>query len=111
MVTFGSAQSEQPLLENRIVAVPQRKGEAQPAFSVADSKQSILAPPVRPAARVIVRQVVPTLSSGRIVLANGTPLAFGQVGSPSPPVTSTPRVLVNPNPFCVVAGHTDHAGK
>jgi len=46
VVPLGVGQPEQPLLEDRVVLVPQRKRQAQPLLLVADTGPSVLAPPV-----------------------------------------------------------------
>src|SRR5262249_22947141 len=92
VVALGPGQPEQPLLEDRVAAVPQREREAQPALAVADAEQAILAPAVDAAARVVVRKVRPAFA-GRVVLAHGAPLALRQVRAPAPPVVYAPCVL------------------
>src|SRR5512144_1040926 len=87
----------------RIAAVPQRDREAHPALAIADPEQAVLAPAVRPAARVIVGQVAPALAGGRVVLAHRAPLALGEVRAPAPPVVHAPHVLGEPFTLCVVA--------
>src|SRR5512144_1767477 len=88
----------------RIAAVPQRDREAHPALAIADPEQTVLAPAVRPAARLIVGQVAPALAGGGVVLAHGAPLALGEVRAPAPPVLHAPHVLGESFTLCVVAG-------
>ena len=59
VVALGAGQAEQPLLQDRVAAVPQREREAEPALAVGDAEQAVLAPAVGAAARVVVREVVP----------------------------------------------------
>ena len=50
VVALGVGQAEQPLLQQRVTAVPQRQRKAQPLLVVADAGEAVLAPPVRPSA-------------------------------------------------------------
>src|SRR4030095_16582123 len=53
---------------------------------IAETRDSVLAPAIRPAPGVIVRQVIPRGATGTVVFAHGAPLPLGQIGSPPPPV-------------------------
>ena len=59
VVALGAGQAEEPLLEDRVAAVPEGQGEAEPALAVGDAQQAVLAPAVGAAAGVVVREVVP----------------------------------------------------
>src|SRR5215471_1092317 len=52
---------------------------------VADAEQAILAPSIRARSSVVVRERLPGLAVGRIVLTHGSPLTLGQVWAPAPP--------------------------
>src|SRR5262249_29118637 len=86
VVALRPGQPEEAFLEDAVAAVPQRQGEAQPALAVADAEQAVLAPAVGPAAGVVVREIVPGVAGGGIVLTHRPPLAFGQVRAPAFPV-------------------------
>ena len=58
---------------------------------VADAGQSVFAPAIGPAAGLVVREVVPGVAVGAVILAHGAPLSFGQIGPPQPPVA---RLLI-----------------
>jgi hypothetical protein len=85
VVALVAGQPEQPLLEDGVPPVPEREREAEGLPVVADAGQAVLVPPVRPRARVVVRQVVPRLAPVAVVLADGSPGTLRQVGSPAPP--------------------------
>src|SRR5262249_54033974 len=55
-------------------------------------------PAVGPAARVVVRQVVPDGSVCRVVLAHGAPLTLGEVRPPALPVADAAGGLVETAP-------------
>ncbi len=99
VVALGVGQSEQSLLQNRVAAVPQRDGEAQPAFAVADAQQTILAPSINAAARVVVREIFPASPVRRIILANRAPLPRGKIRAPSLPVLLAALVFGEPVEF------------
>ncbi len=85
MVALGAAQAEQPLLQYRVGAVPQRQRKAQPLRVVADACYAVFAPAVGARARLVVRQVVPGVAVGAVVLAHRAPLAFADIGAPAAP--------------------------
>ncbi len=76
VITLGVAEAEQPLLQNRIGAVPQGERQTHQLFRVAEAGDAILAPPIGAAARMIVRKVLPGVAAGAVVLAHGAPLAL-----------------------------------
>src|SRR5581483_36795 len=94
MVPLGAGEAEEPLLEDRVAAVPQSQREADAALAVADPQQAILPPAVGAAAGVIVRQVIPGVAVRRVVLAHRPPLPLGEVGPPALPVLLAPGVLL-----------------
>ena len=60
-----------------------------------DAEQAVLAPAVGAAARVVVREVVPAVAVGRVVLAHRAPLPLGEVRPPALPVAAR-CVLLEP---------------
>ena len=101
VIPLGSGQSEGPLLQDGIGFVPQGEREAEQPAVVADSQQPVLAPSVRPRARVVVRKVVPGRSVGRIVFAHGPPLSLRQVRPPEKPRHPLLARFGEPAPFGV----------
>src|SRR4029078_940779 len=85
VVPLGVGQAEQPLLEDRVVPVPQGHGEAEPLLVVGDAGQAVLAPPVGPRPGLVVAEVVPGVAALAVVLADGPPLPLAQVRPPLPP--------------------------
>ena len=59
VIALVAGEAEQPLLEDRVRAVPQREREAQPLPVVADAGDAVLAPAVGARSRVVVREVFP----------------------------------------------------
>src|SRR4029077_5136366 len=94
VVRLVVGESEQALLEDRVALVPQRHGKAQPLLVIADSSKPILAPAVRPRARLVMAEVVPGIAIFAVVLAHRAPLALAQIGSPFLPRDSRLARLV-----------------
>jgi hypothetical protein len=99
VIALGAAETEQAFLQERVLAVPQRPRETQPALAVRDAEQPVLAPAVGAAARVVVRQVVPAVAVGRVVLAHGPPLALRQIRTEPLPVALARGALAQPFAF------------
>jgi hypothetical protein len=51
-------------------------------LEVADAGDAVFAPAIRPTASVVVREVIPGVSVGTVVLADRAPLAFTEVWAP-----------------------------
>src|SRR5207302_170724 len=103
VIAFRVGEPEQPLLEDRIVLVPQGDREAEVLPPVADAAETVFSPPVRPRTRVIVREVVPRGSAGAVVLAHRAPLACRQIRTPPPPPLEAGAVGVEPVLFRVAS--------
>ena len=76
MIALAVGQSEQPFLEDRILAVPQGKRKAEPLLIVGNAGEAILAPAIGAGAGLIVAEVIPRIAAFAVVLADGAPLAF-----------------------------------
>ena len=85
MVALGVGQAEHPLLEDRVLAVPQREGQAQPREHVGHARHAVLVPAVGAGPRVVVREVGPGVAVGAVVLADRAPGALAQVRTPQVP--------------------------
>ena len=90
VVALAVGEPEHPLLQDRVGAVPERERQAQPLALVADSRDPVLAPPVSPRARLVVREVVPGVAVVAVVLADRAPLALAQVRAPGLPGCGRP---------------------
>ena len=83
VVALLTGQAERPLLEDRVVSVPQGQRQAQPLFDVAEPGQPVLAPPVDAGPGVVVGQVVPGLAVRAVVLPDRAPLPLADVRPPT----------------------------
>src|SRR5438045_7850204 len=89
VITLITAQAEQSLFENRVVAIPECDGEADGLVAVADARDTVLSPAVGSRPGMIMREILPRGPVGAIVLAHGAPLTLAHVGSPLSPVALT----------------------
>ena len=85
MVPLGRGQAEEPLLEDRVAAVPEGGGGDEELVAVADAEDPVLAPAVGLAPGQVVGEVVPGVAVGAVVLADGRPGAVADVRPPAPP--------------------------
>ena len=85
MIALAVAQAEHALLQDRVLAVPQRDGQAQVLLGVAKPADPVLAPAIGAAACLVMRQVVPGVAIGAVVLAHRAPLALAHIGAPFAP--------------------------
>ncbi len=99
VIALGAGQAEQAFLEDRVASVPQRDGEADDLVTVADAREPVLVPAVRPGAGVLVREVVPGVAVGAVVLAHGAPRALAEVRSPALPVRVALGRVAEPSGF------------
>jgi hypothetical protein len=82
MIAFAVREAEKPLLEDRVFAVPQRQGEAQPLMVVAETGEAVFAPMISSRAGLVMGEIVPRIASLAVILSHGAPLAFTEIGAP-----------------------------
>jgi hypothetical protein len=85
VIALAVGQTEQPLLQDRVLAVPQGERQAQALATVADAGDTVLAPAVGARARLAVREILPGLAVSAVVLAHGAPLPLAQIRPPQLP--------------------------
>src|SRR5262249_29790420 len=93
MVPLLVGQAEEALLEDRVVLVPERDGQTDVLEAVAEPGESIFVPAIGAAASVIVGEEAPGIAMGAVVLADGAPGPFGEVGPAAFPVGAARRTL------------------
>jgi hypothetical protein len=76
MVRLAIRQTKRALLEDWIIAVPERHAEAQILLIVTDAGEAIFAAVIGARSSLVVCEVAPGVSAGAVVFANGTPLTF-----------------------------------
>ena len=92
VVALRAGQAEHPLLEDGVLAVPQRDPEAELVPEVGDAGHAVLVPPVRPRAGVVVGEGAPGVAVGGVVLAHRAPGALAEVGPPLVPGVGAEQV-------------------
>ena len=100
VVSLRTGQSEDPLLEDGIDAVPERECEAEQLVLVTDRAEPLLAPAERARPRLVVRDIVPRVTVGAVVLAHGPPGTLADVRTPAPPAG---RIITESRALGVVA--------
>ena len=96
VIALRPGQPERPLLQDRVLAVPQGQAQAQPLLHVTEPGQPVLPPAVGPGPRVIMRQVVPRLAVRAVVLAHRAPLALADIRSPPVPLARLAQPVLQP---------------
>src|SRR5258707_15462744 len=104
VISLAVGQPEQPLLEDRVLAVPERKRKTEPLALVGNPRESVLAPAIGPRAGVVMTEVIPCIARIAVILAHGPPLPLAQVGAPFFPGSLLSSRLVKADLF---AGHED----
>src|SRR5262249_28732628 len=82
VVALAVGQPEEALLEDRIGTVPEGESEAEALAVVGDAGEAVFAPAIRARPRLIVAEVLPGITGLAVILADGPPLAFGEVRTP-----------------------------
>src|SRR3982751_3266853 len=85
VVALAVGEAEQPLLQDRVAAVPERGRETEDLPVIADPEQAVFAPPIGAAPRDVVTERVPRRPAGAVVLADGSPLPFADIRAPGLP--------------------------
>jgi hypothetical protein len=63
---------------------------------VAVTGDAVLTPTIGAAARVVVRQIIPSASPGAVVLADGSPLTLREIRAPAAPIFLAGSVVSEP---------------
>ncbi len=93
VVALRTGQPEHPLLQDGVVAVPQRQPETEPLLDVGEPGHPVLPPPVGTRSGVIVGEVRPGIAVGAVVLTNRPPLTFAQIRPPPVPVARLEQAI------------------
>jgi hypothetical protein len=92
VVALVIGESEEAFLENGIRAVPERQGKAEATVAIAPAEKSVFSPAVGASGGMLAGKAAPHVGVGGVILPDGSPLAFGEIGSPELPVGSIIRV-------------------
>ena len=86
VVALAVGEAEEPLLEDRILAVPQGQREAEVLLVIGDAGDAVLAPAVGARAGLIVGEEIPGVAAFAVVLAHRSPLSLAEIRPPLLPV-------------------------
>src|SRR5262249_6087459 len=76
VVALAVGQPKQPLLQDRILSVPERHSKAEPLFFIRNAGQAVLAPTVSARMRLLVAEVIPRIAILAVILPHSAPLAL-----------------------------------
>src|SRR5262249_38434411 len=93
VVAFEASYAEEALLQNRIVSIPKREGEAEPLFEIRDSSYAILAPAVGARPRVVMREIIPRVAVSAVIFPHSPPCPVAEIWSPKIPAVSQAVIL------------------
>src|SRR3954464_9182539 len=82
VVPLRAGQSEDPLLQDRIPAVPKRERQTERLLVVANAGETIFIPAVGARSGVIVRQGVPGGARFAVILSHCSPGPLGAIRPP-----------------------------
>src|SRR5262249_44213212 len=85
MIALAIGQPEQPLLEDRVFAIPERQRKTQHLMVVTDPRQAILTPAIRAGSCLVMREVIPGVTVVAVILPHRPPLPLAQVWAPFTP--------------------------
>ena len=106
VVALAIGQAEEPLLQDRIPAIPKRDREAELLLVIGNSGQTIFSPAVGAGTRLVMTEVVPRIPVLAVVFAYCSPLPFAEIGSPFLPRGSVSR---GQHSICVVRSVSTYA--
>src|SRR5271157_1171463 len=100
MIAFVAREAEDPLLQDRISTIPERKCETHSLLKVTDSRETVLAPTVGARSRMVVREVLPGRTVRAVVFPHCAPGALAHVrAEPLPPPGSARGRIGEPRVF------------
>jgi hypothetical protein len=97
VVAFTVGQAEAALLENGILAIPERQGEAELLLVVGEAGDAVFPPAVGPGAGLVMGEEVPGIAVVALILPHRTPLALAQVWAPLFPRRFAVSTLFQPH--------------
>ncbi len=107
-VALLAREAEHALLQKGVMAVPECERQTQILTLVADAPEPVLAPTIGARAGLLEGEVIPGLAVCAVVLAHGTPGAFGEVRPPSAPVGRPSTLLLQALAFGVGSDGVGH---
>src|SRR3954469_6505625 len=99
MIRLARHEAEVPLLENRVLLVPERQRPAEDLITIAEPGDAVLAPAKRLRPRQIVRKIRPRITIRAVILAHSAPRTVGQIRTPLSPAGDVVRSAGEPVAF------------
>ena len=85
MIALPAIEAEESVLHVTIAAVPHGEGEGEVLVQVAEAEDAVLAPAEGPRSSLVVGEIAPGVAVIGIVLADGAPGSFSEIGTPEVP--------------------------
>ncbi len=86
VVALIAGEAEEPLFEDRILAIPKAKSKADELVTIAEAADAVFAPAIGAGVGMLERKEFPGGAVGAVILPNRAPLAVGEIGAPALPV-------------------------
>src|SRR3990172_7235454 len=86
VIAFAISQSEKPLFDDRILAIPECKSKTEILLVVGKTGDAVFAPAICAGARMVMRKVVPGISRIAVILPHSSPLPLTKIRTPALPV-------------------------
>src|SRR5438270_13664211 len=85
VIALAPGQPEDALLQDRVAFVPEGERQAHSLLAIADPAQAVFVPAIDARARVLVRNGVPGVAAGAVLLPHRPPPPFRPVTAPALP--------------------------
>ena len=108
VIALAIAEAEHPLLQDRVLAVPERQADAEALLVVAKPGDAILAPAIGAAGRMLMGEIAPGVAVGAVILAHRAPLALADIGPPFAPGLGAGLRLLQAQPFGIGLSRHHH---
>src|SRR6266581_3700375 len=86
MIAFVAGQAEKTFLQNWVMLVPERHGEADQLSAITDAGQAVFVPTEDPRTGVVVGEVFPSVAIGTVIFTDCAPGSFAEVRPPALPM-------------------------
>src|SRR3981081_463656 len=85
VIALVAGESEHPLFENRVAAIPERERENQQLVTVANARDAVFTPAISLATRHVMRKKLPRATVGTALLAHASPRTLTDIWPPLAP--------------------------
>src|SRR5262245_35045192 len=86
MIPLLIRQAKHALFEDRVLGIPQGHGQTEVLLVITKAPHTVFVPAIRPAAGMIMGEIVPGVPVGAVVLTHGSPGALAEIGTPALPI-------------------------